>query len=124
MKDLRKERGFELANLFWQEIRAKAKENEWLVPSATSGTRYRVSKQFDAWNCDCPDHKYRKVECKHVRAIKFWQEIMREQMTQNDAVKPQVLSERQCCEYCLSHNIVKNGCRKNEHTVKQRWACR
>ena len=123
MKDLREERGFELANLFWQEIQAKAKENEWIVPSATTGYRYRVSKGVDAWDCECNDHKYRKVDCKHIHAIKAWQEL-RKQMQEYDAVKPQVLAERQCCQFCLSYSVVKNGCRKNEHTIKQRWACR
>ncbi|MHC1584140.1 MAG: SWIM zinc finger family protein [Methanosarcinales archaeon] len=29
-------------------------------------------KRNGEWRCSCPDHKYRKVVCKHIYAVGFW----------------------------------------------------
>jgi len=54
-------------------------ENTYFVPSQTLDKKYIVRKTEYYWTCQCPDYKFRKVECKHVHAIKFWL-MLRERM--------------------------------------------
>ncbi len=112
----REEKGFEIA----RNSELVSENDGWLVPSQTEeNRRYHVNQEMDAWSCDCPDHHYRSVECKHIHAVKFWLSL-REQMLTFDAVK----EEETTCVYCGSGNTVKNGSRKNEYTTKQRYRCR
>ncbi len=51
------------------------------VVKGSRGTNYTVYKERDSyhWHCECPDHKIRKRECKHIRKVKpdfcGWQQI-------------------------------------------------
>jgi uncharacterized Zn finger protein len=31
-----------------------------------------VIKEGHAWRCECPDHRYRNVVCKHTHAVVFF----------------------------------------------------
>jgi hypothetical protein len=48
--------------------RAAAHDDEYLVVSA-SGKEYLVNTTRG--ECECPDHEYRDVECKHLRRVAF-----------------------------------------------------
>ena len=42
----------------------------WMVQSQSdTGVKYEVV-DGDVWSCECEDHKYRGVECKHIYAVK------------------------------------------------------
>jgi len=45
----------------------------WIVPSQTDPRRNYVVMLNDdgSWSCDCPDHRYRGRECKHIYAVKL-----------------------------------------------------
>ncbi len=97
-------------------------ENTYVVPSQTLDKKYLVRKTEFYWTCQCADYKFRKVECKHIHAIKFWL-MLREQMT---AQPSQVIqqTEQDKCVFCGSIEIVKNGSRKNQNGNKQRFKCK
>lgn len=42
-----------------------------LVPSQTHAELfYDVIQTVGGWTCTCPDYKYRKRECKHIKSVK------------------------------------------------------
>jgi len=47
-------------------------KNKFKIPSQSHEAYYIVTKGYRVWTCTCPDHKFRKVECKHINAVKFW----------------------------------------------------
>lgn len=47
---------------------ARGREGVYAVVSQ-SGSEYTVDA--DAGTCDCPDHEYRGVRCKHLRRVEF-----------------------------------------------------
>ena len=42
-----------------------------IVLSQNGNGIYLVSLSEENWICSCPDHKYRKVKCKHAWAVEF-----------------------------------------------------
>lgn len=45
------------------------KRKEWIVPSQTSGARYKVHMDAENPTCTCPDHQTRGCKCKHIFAV-------------------------------------------------------
>jgi putative transposase len=41
------------------------------VKSQTNGNYYHVKATDIGWKCDCSDHKFRGVKCKHIFAVEF-----------------------------------------------------
>lgn len=97
-------------------------EDNYLVPSQSSNEKYRVIRTENYWKCNCPDYKFRRLECKHIHAIKFWL-MLRDKM---DSQPLQTLQQQELdkCVFCGSIEIVKNGNRKNENGDKQRFKCK
>ena len=92
------------------------------VRSQTSNRLYNVIKSNDVWHCDCPDHKFRKVCCKHIHAVEISIQMrnkVREE--QKVIIKPISVSE---CLFCHGNNIKKFGLRKNKSGDIQRFVCR
>ncbi|MGB8936333.1 MAG: hypothetical protein WCC17_14650 [Candidatus Nitrosopolaris sp.] len=56
------------------------------------------------WVCSCPDHKFRDVKCKHMFAV----EISFALRKQLEVARIEVI-DTQCCIYCKSSWIVRNG---------------
>jgi transposase len=67
--EARKLRGFEIAKTNHISKNGKG----WLVPSQSNGTPYIVqfSDNGDEPTCNCPDHQYRKMKCKHIFAVEL-----------------------------------------------------
>jgi hypothetical protein len=41
----------------------------FFVRSQTGRSGYSVTKAGRGWSCDCPDYRYRQLECKHIFAV-------------------------------------------------------
>ena len=54
------------------------KENVFRVTSQNSEKYYYVTNKNGEWHCTCLDHKYRKVVCKHIYAVKVLASIKKE----------------------------------------------
>ena len=67
--EARKSRGFEIA----QTNHITKNDKGWLVPSQSNGTPYivQLSDNGDEPTCNCPDHQYRKMKCKHIFAVEL-----------------------------------------------------
>jgi putative transposase len=61
----RKERGSKIASEDIVEINKMS----YFVKSQSGKSGYAVTRAGQSWVCDCPDHKYRQVECKHIHAV-------------------------------------------------------
>jgi len=93
-------------------------KNSFLVPSQSNkNLKYRVEKIGDGWWCECPDHQYRLVYCKHIYAVQFWLSLKEKLQKQTVTIKtPEVYQ----CKFCNSPNIIKYG-RKGR---KQAYHCK
>ena len=67
--EARKSRGLEIA----QTNHITKNDKGWLVPSQSNGTPYivQLSDNGDEPTCNCPDHQYRKMKCKHIFAVEL-----------------------------------------------------
>src|ERR1044071_1641733 len=70
---IRQEKGRQIAN----RARIVKSGNLWLVPSQSSGKKYKVNPE--AQSCSCPDFEFTQAKCKHIFAVEFT--VQRERKT-------------------------------------------
>ncbi len=114
----RKERGMAIAQGQNQVKRIDA--SAYVVQSQSNNGVYHVVKGADGWVCECPDHVFRRVPCKHIFAVEI-SVSLRAQVTSRRIEPVESLTK---CIYCGSDNIVKDGVRKNKAGVIQKFQCR
>ncbi|MCJ7633553.1 IS6 family transposase [Candidatus Bathyarchaeota archaeon] len=114
----RQERGLTIAKMPSQIKRINA--HTYVVKSQSNNGEYRVSGNADEWICECPDNKYRHVECKHIYATKFSQSLRAEVAVRRIAP----IENLSNCIYCGSSNLKKKGIRKNKSGNIQKFYCR
>jgi transposase-like protein len=95
-------------------------ENTYTVRSQTNHGEYCVIRVNDEWKCNCPDHVYRGVKCKHVFAVEFSSQIRKE--VQIRRIEPE--TNVQACRFCGSDQIVHAGIRYNRNGDLQKYLCR
>ena len=61
----RKQRGERIA----PEDIVELNTSSYFVKSQTGNSGYSVTRVGQSWACDCFDHKYRGVKCKHIHAV-------------------------------------------------------
>jgi len=118
MENKRQEKGKQIA---LKSDLIRVSDYHYHVHSQTTNRDYDVIKSDGVWHCDCPDHKFRKVCCKHIHAIEFSLKI-REEVRERNKVTIEPVSV-DSCRFCHGRNIVKNGIRKNKYTAIQRFSC-
>jgi transposase len=103
--EIRRQRGLAIAAVT-RIIRAKGKEERWLVPSQTGRKTYTVNMVGPVPVCDCPDFGERGKPCKHIFAVGFVKD--RDSRPESDHKTPATirLPERTCA---------------NRPTYKQDW---
>jgi len=99
----------------------RVSDNHYHVHSQTSNRDYDVIKTYDQWHCNCADHTFRKVCCKHIHAIEFSLKLRTEVRERNKVTIEPISIDS--CSFCKSRNIKKYGIRKNKHTAIQRFLC-
>ena len=90
----------------------------WSVPSQSSDKRYMVARNETGWHCECPDHMFRNVECKHIHAVQF--SISLKEKLKIDSDSSLKIQELVSCRHCGSPNIVRYGKRGR----KQLYMCK
>jgi transposase-like protein len=90
-----------------------------MVLSQSGHGKYGVFLSEDEWRCECPDHRFRGVKCKHIWAVEFSLK-MREQVRKNIIIQEAAVSK---CVFCQSENIKKFGIRRNKSGNIQRFLC-
>jgi putative transposase len=93
------------------------------VKSQSSDFWYDVIHEYkQGWTCSCPDHVFRKVECKHIQAVFISKELRHKIVNNNDVKEIETNLELTC--KCGSNNVAKDGVRKNKSGNIQRFACK
>jgi len=118
MESARKLRGLEIVNKKSSQIR-RIDDSNYEVHSQSGNGSYLVSRVEDEWICECPDHRFRGVKCKHVWAVEFSLKL-KEQVRKETVIEQITISE---CIYCHSRNIKKYGLRHNKSGDIQRFLC-
>ena len=96
-------------------------DNFYHVKSQTTKREYNVVKTNNSWQCDCPDHIFRHVCCKHIHAVEFSIKFREEVREKNKVtISPLTISN---CLYCKSDKIKKFGIRHNKSGDIQRLVC-
>ena len=114
----RQEKGVEIANTKDQIKRIDA--HHYQVKSQSNNGNYDVVSTESGWNCNCKDHTFRHICCKHIHAVEFSLKI-REQVKKNVIIQPIIVHS---CQFCNSENIVKNAIRHNKYGDLQRYLCK
>jgi transposase-like protein len=114
----RQERGRAIAQAQNQIKRIDA--SSYIVKSQSNHGEYHVSKGAEGWMCECPDHIYRRMMCKHIFAVEF-SASMRTEVAVTRIEPLENLTE---CIYCGSSNIVKDGVRHNKYGNIQVFYCK
>lgn len=96
-------------------------EETFLVPSQSSKRKYKVNRKQE-WTCTCPDFKYRKKECKHIKAVKFFLKFRNKSELEDFNLDFEISETR--CIYCNSVNVIKKGIRKTKYGKRQKYLCK
>ena len=115
---LREERGLIIAKAKDNQI-VCIDENFYTVKSQSGNGEYAIYQVDGEWHCECPDHTYRHLKCKHLFAFEFSLK-MKEEIKKNIVIPEVNVST---CIFCHSGNIKKFGIRKNKSGDIQRFLC-
>ncbi|MBI5146470.1 MAG: DDE-type integrase/transposase/recombinase [Thaumarchaeota archaeon] len=97
-------------------------DNHYRVQSQTTNQKwYDVVSTESGWSCNCPDHTYRQVCCKHIHAVEFSVKLRKEVLEKTQTVIEQVSCNE--CPDCQGVNFVKHGIRHNKNYDLQRYFC-
>jgi transposase-like protein len=94
-------------------------ETKYAVKSQNGSGDYDVCSTDLGWVCSCPDHKFRSVKCKHIFAVEISFALRKE--VEVARIEPLDIN---CCIFCNSSNIVKDGLRHNKRGDIQKYECR
>jgi len=114
----REEKGRMIAEKSNQVVRLD--ENAYRVSSQSGDGMYNVHRRENgSWICNCLDHYYRQVRCKHIIAAQIASEI-RNKVRENVVIEPIDIS---ACLACGSNHLKKFGLRRNKYGNIQRFCC-
>jgi len=99
----------------------RVRDDYYTVHSQTTNREYDVIKIGDSWDCNCADHKFRHVCCKHIHAVEFSIKF-REEVREKNKVMIQPITIDSCL-FCKSKDIKKYGLRHNKNYDIQRYVC-
>src|SRR5437660_2057500 len=93
------------------------------VKSQSSDFWYDVIHEYkQGWTCSCPDHIFRKVECKHIQAVYISKELRHKIVNNSDVREIETGNELAC--KCGSVNVIKIGIRHNKSGEMQVFKCK
>ena len=96
-------------------------DNHFQMKSLATNRIYDITTKFSKWHCTCLDHKYRMIECKHIKVVKISNQL-REEARQRNKVIIKSISTTECI-FCHGSNIKKYGIRHNKSGDIQRFVC-
>lgn len=115
----RESRGLQIAQQKESQVN-RVEENFYTVKSQSGNGEYAIFQVDGEWHCECPDHTYRHVKCKHMFALEVSQK-MKQEVKAHTVIQPLNTSK---CVYCGSEEIVKDGLRHNKKGDLQVYLCR
>ena len=113
----REEKGKEIAK---RHDLIRVRDGFYKVHSQTTKREYNVVK-VNTWQCDCPDHIFRHVCCKHIHAVEFSLKLRDEVREKTKTVLSPISVTT--CLFCKSDNLIRFGVRHNKSGDIQRLSC-
>ena len=96
--------------------------NSFSVRSQTNPeNRYMVKITAGGLICECPDNKFRKADCKHIKIV--LEIVKNNKCRKNNTFRIMERSQLKLCKYCDSGRLKKAGMRKTAKGNVQRYAC-
>jgi transposase-like protein len=92
----------------------------YFVKSQSGNGKYEVRQTNLGWVCNCADHKFRGVRCKHIYAVEF-------SYTIRETVRQEIIIQQittKSCPHCRSPNLVKHGLCHYKYGDIQRYSCK
>ncbi len=99
----------------------KIGKETYTVPSQSGNGEYTITKN-GIWECSCPDFQNRHKHCKHINAVKLFQEIQNK--VKEDKLEVEEIKEKPKCVYCGCEDVIKTSKRKTKTMIKQRFGCK
>ncbi len=99
----------------------KIDSRTYRVKSQSGNKSYLVVKEDSKYRCECPDNKFRGMDCKHIHAVKLSLTLMDSKEIYETY---DLMNESSRCPSCNSYNIVKNGVRYNKRGKNQTFKCK
>ncbi len=146
-KNRRELKGLEIADRFGSEsepnisiqrlnkmtykVRSQSDHGKWYTVIRVYGSeRFPRWYQKGGWTCDCPDHTFRNVICKHIHAVLF-SKLLRKKIYQdtyptpiNQSIIHATKLGKIVCQRCGGENFKKDGIRHNKKNEElQRYRC-
>ncbi|MGI0081166.1 MAG: transposase, partial [Nitrososphaerales archaeon] len=116
--EIRAEKGKQIAQI--ERAVTRLDDHTYKVASQSSRTIYEILSTENGWVCQCPDHMYRAVKCKHIWAVEFSFAIRR--LVAKEVVIASL--NTQACIFCGSNQIIKKSVRHNKAGDLQRYFCK
>lgn len=92
----------------------------YTVPSQNGNGEYTVIKN-GKWECSCPDYQKRKMDCKHISAVRLFLEIQKK--VKEDSLIVEEVKQKPKCVYCGCEDVIKASKRITKTMIKQRFRC-
>ncbi|MGI0068760.1 MAG: IS6 family transposase, partial [Nitrosopumilaceae archaeon] len=116
--EIRAQKGKEISEM--QDTINRLDESTYKVRSQRLNMYYEVVSTELGWTCQCADHRFRGVKCKHIWAVEFSFAIRR--LVQKEIIIPQLSTK--ACLFCGSEKIIKRTVRHNKSGDLQRYLCK
>ena len=101
---------------------AQTGRGEFRVRSQSNPDKsYMVRETASGLVCECPDHTYRKADCKHIKVV--LERIRKNRAGTDDGFRMMARSEFTLCKFCDSGRLKKDGIRKNRKGDAQQYKC-
>ena len=117
--DLRQVKGEAIARQFgWVK---RIDEDSYRVHSQAGDFEYDVLSTELGWLCQCADHMYRGLKCKHIIAVEL--SFILRKIVAKEPITIQAVNAQNCPK-CGSANLVRHGLRHNKYGDLQRFSCK
>lgn len=119
-------------NKLTYKVRSQTDANKWYTVVKQYTKNFGENVRDGQWTCDCPDHTYRHVICKHIHAVLF-SKLLRKKVYQDNLIQTPINQSiieatklgKILCQRCGSENYKKHGIRHNKKAGDiQRYLCR
>ena len=101
---------------------AQTAQGEFRIRSQTDPAKsYTVRETAGGLVCECPDHEFRRADCKHIKVV--LEVVRRNRGYKNGAFRIMERSKLKLCKFCDSGRIKKWGMRKTKNGSSQRFKC-
>ena len=96
--------------------------NTFSVRSQTNPEkRYAVRETAGGLACECPDNRFRRADCKHIKIV--LDILKNNKCRKNNTFRIMERSQLKLCKFCDSGRLKKSGMRKTTKGTVQRYAC-